>query len=185
MLEAAYHLLGRPLGTLELARDLAAGQHPWVRQPFVDELEGMAEELAMDDVRALVYNMLASVVERTSYWSEPLEVAGGAYDFQTNEMMLFECEEPIRCSFSLVHEAAHGWLRTGHVPCPEGHILEAGWDYSGMKACDEERSTVWGMEAAVITHTLVSVDHDEPDSWNAHQTAWYNGNVVEFFILEE
>jgi len=184
LLEAAYQLLGRPLGSVEEARAYADDAH-WVRTSFVDELDLMAEELGTDDVRALIYSTLATVVATTRYWSEPIDHAGAGYSFRRDELAVTVCEAPPYCSFSLVHEAAHGWLGASHVACPEGHVLEEGWDYSGVVACDEDWSTVWGLQAGVIVLAYQSVVEAEPENQTTARHIEYIGRIAEFFILED
>jgi len=158
--ESAYHLMGRDLGTVDklLARQDDEGNY-WLRQPFRDAVQEIADLLGDEEVSAVLYDMVTSVILTTSvkemeYWA--------VYHFDTRHMDFSTDfrDSGLVGAGVLVHEAAHGWTNINHVECPEETAYD-NVDYSGMTVCDEEWNAAHAFGAATYRLLRESIPPEE------------------------
>ncbi len=161
VVSSAFYLLGRDIGTVAGLRELQDETDLYViREPFIEQMERVAEAMGETQLRPVLYNLVMSTIQRTIY--DPHLDGMAAYRFE--ERILIWDYTP--CSptgaLVLVHEATHGWQGIGHVTCPEGTVYN-GVDYSGLNACDADWDGAWGFTAAAarLHHLSASELHPE------------------------
>ena len=155
--------MGRDLGTVDelLARQDDQGQY-YIRQPFRDAVQEIADVLGHEQVSAVLYDMVTSVILTTSV----VEMEYTAYYYFDTRHMDFSTDfrdSGLVGAGVLVHEAAHGWTNINHVNCPEGTTYESG-DFSGMKVCDEDWNAAHAFAAATYLLLLESIPPEEDPS---------------------
>lgn len=166
-LRGAYELLVRDMGSVGKLR---AG--PYVRDPFLDEIDALQAVLGGDDLGRLVYNFVAHHIERT----RPDDPDAGmvmTFDVLRDTLQLHpdraDTLSPRFAAHALVHEAAHD-LYPRHVPCPGG---------DGELRCDESWAGAYGFEVAVADLAWRYCDGG-PQCWEYDFARWSQSS----FILE-
>ncbi len=146
LLEGAFHLLGRDLGSVDALRTPEDDLGAWaVREAFIEQVELVAEELGQQEVRQALYNLVMSTILVTEY--DPNSDYWAAFSRRTRTLYFYGWGYGQTNACLLVHEATHGWQDRGHVECPEGHVVE-GDDYSGRISCDSDWAGAYGFTTA-------------------------------------
>ena len=184
--ESAYHLMGRDLGTVDelLARQDDEGNY-WLRQPFRDAVQEVAEVLGDEEVSAVLYDLVTSVIlttgaEEMEYWA--------VYHFDTRHMDFSKdyMESGLVGAGVLVHEAAHGWTNIHHVNCPDGLTYDRS-DLSGLLACDEEWNGALAFQAAALVLMGESIPPEEDPhtaDWLEYDAEYYSGAAAAMILAE-
>jgi len=183
---SAYHLMGRDLGTVDelLARHDDEGNY-WLRQPFRDAVQEIADLLGDDQVSAVLYDLVTSVILTTSvkemeYWA--------VYHFDTRHMDFSTDfrESGLVGAGVLVHEAAHGWTNINHVNCPDG-LTYGSNDLSGLFACDEEWNGALAFQAAALVLLGESIPPQEDPfaaDWFEDEAEYFSGAAATMILAE-
>ncbi|MFH1465564.1 MAG: hypothetical protein ABIO70_14350 [Pseudomonadota bacterium] len=146
LLAGTYVLLGTDLGDLETLSALDTEDGYYIREPLIEQLLLAADTLGEERLRAVTYDMVMSTILHTKSYESEHAVA--SFVFSTRTLRWDGLAASPQAAAALVHEAAHGWQHVGHVQCPEGHVY-GGYDYSGVRECDEDWAGAWGFEAGV------------------------------------
>ena len=148
MVRGAFYLLGRDLGTVAELDELSDEVDLWaIRETFITEVQAVAQEQGYDEVRPALYNLVMSTILRTLYSHELHEDAAASFTRSSRTLRVRLPGDPVATATLLVHEAAHGWLDTAHVECPDGYTVQ-GDDVGGLRACDQDWSGAYGLACA-------------------------------------
>ena len=178
--------MGRDLGTVDelLARQDDQGQY-YIRQPFRDAVQEIADVLGHEQVSAVLYDMVTSVILTTSV----VEMEYTAYYYFDTRHMDFSTDfrdSGLVGAGVLVHEAAHGWTNINHVNCPEG-LTYGSNDLSGWFACDEEWNGALAFQAAALVLMGESIPPEEDPyaaDWFEHDAEYYSGAAATMILAE-
>jgi hypothetical protein len=143
---SAFYLLGRDIGDVADLRQLENEDDRYlIREPFIEQMELIAEAMDEEQLRPVLYNLVMSTIENTIY--DPGQE--GWVSYQADQRLLVWNIVPsyIHGSLVMVHMATFSWQDVGHVTCPEGTVFN-GSDYSGLVACDPDWAGTWGFTAA-------------------------------------
>lgn len=187
---SVYALLAWPMGTVDELRSYdndednayvlsmlrfydQSKEPPFLREPFIAELERLSRQTGETRVNALVYNMVMSSILRTSF----VEPAGAAsygvasvnFNTRTLSFWSYSLMGNLFGTTTLVHEMGHLWANTRHVTCP---ALEWPDSAEGLLACDESWDGAFGYQMGVAW--IMALHHDWDlddldDDWLSYQ----------------
>lgn len=161
-----YYILASPVGTVDELRERTEAGEQYLGEPFVEELEILAELTGVVEVRPLVYNLAMSAILRT-VWIDDWEAEGSRAwaDIKAREVHLgdYSNEGFPYGSALFVHEAAHLWLQRSHVVCLEGAPA------TGTRSCDDDWTGAFGYDQSYATAVVPHLEWETaPDTAQVH-----------------
>jgi hypothetical protein len=194
---AMYALLGADMGRVDELADPDDDRHEWaVRAPFIETVRDASDILSMDEVRQVVYNIVASTIVRTRYIHDEDIQAVASMDLETRTLRIYPMWRMWALSSGgagvLVHEASHAWLDSVHVLCPED-VYENAQVFgtmvlpTGLMVCDAGWDGAYGHQLGVLQLTrdrYPEIPDDEGDDMEREDLGELVGNAS-FYIIEE
>jgi hypothetical protein len=148
----------------------------YTRSSFRATLQDIGEVTGRHELQAALFNFVASTIEAVVYVEELHDGTPSGYEIDNHTRVVSTTgynDGQWSLGIALVHEAAHPWLQSTHVVCPEGVKMSTGESFTGRPACDDTWAGAHGYAAGSATLLWLQADADHIDAEDfAFQASW-------------